>query len=213
MEAFNLSDRLINEAVNTFINVSKREYSITDEDIAIQVKNMLDSGYLPYDIDSFKILAKYLAIRSKNEDTKAICLTGETGRGKTCWMKHFAACKIYTATKLAEDYIKRGKCYLDMLICPPYYDIVPDGYYDIVIDDLGAEPTANIFGIKQELLSEIINTRYMFSESKKPLKLKTYITTNLNKQQLMERYSERTFSRINALCSIIKVNGSDKRLQ
>jgi len=75
----------------------------------------------------------------------------------------------------------------------------------LIIDDLGAEP--NIKNTEEYFYS-IINERLSKNKS-------TIITTNLNLDQILSRYGERTFSR---LCNksnsiLLKMNNSDLRMR
>ncbi len=73
----------------------------------------------------------------------------------------------------------------------------------LIIDDLGTELT-NSFTSSQ--LFQCLNERIL---RRKP----TAISTNLGLGQIVERYSERIFSRISSNYSIIKLFGSDIRIQ
>lgn len=75
--------------------------------------------------------------------------------------------------------------------------------YDLVIiDDLGTEIT-NTFVSSQ--LFDLINERHMGRKS-------TIISTNLNLDELRDRYSDRTFSRLTSTYQICKLTGPDYRL-
>lgn len=73
----------------------------------------------------------------------------------------------------------------------------------LIIDDLGTELT-NSFVSSQ--LFMCINERLMRKKS-------TIISTNLTAEQFMDRYSERTFSRIFSNYAMIKLIGKDIRIQ
>lgn len=73
----------------------------------------------------------------------------------------------------------------------------------LIIDDLGTELT-NSFVSSQLFLC--VNERILRKKS-------TIISTNLTTEQFMERYSERTFSRISSSYNMIKLIGRDIRIQ
>lgn len=73
----------------------------------------------------------------------------------------------------------------------------------VIIDDLGTEVTNNF--VASQLFS-LLNERHLRQKS-------TIISTNLNLEELRERYSERIFSRITSNYSICKLTGKDIRLQ
>ena len=73
----------------------------------------------------------------------------------------------------------------------------------LIIDDLGTE-FANSFTTSQLFL--ILNERLLRQKS-------TIISTNLNLNQMMDMYSERTWSRISSNYTLIKLFGDDIRIQ
>jgi xylose isomerase len=78
-------------------------------------------------------------------------------------------------------------------------------------DDLGIEPTGRHFGKDCNVMGEILLSRYdLFLKHK----IKTFITTNLNAQELEDRYGNRVRSRMRQLFNLIAFdkNVSDKRI-
>lgn len=73
----------------------------------------------------------------------------------------------------------------------------------LIIDDLGTE-LSNSFTVSQLFLC--LNERILRQKS-------TIISTNLNLSQLVDTYSERTFSRISSNYTMIKLFGNDIRIQ
>ncbi len=73
----------------------------------------------------------------------------------------------------------------------------------LIIDDLGTE-LSNSFTTSQLFLC--LNERILRQKS-------TIVSTNLNLNQLVETYSERTFSRISSNYTMIKLFGDDIRIQ
>ncbi|BDD12961.1 hypothetical protein FUAX_53930 (plasmid) [Fulvitalea axinellae] len=70
----------------------------------------------------------------------------------------------------------------------------------VLFDDLGAEIDVNHYGSKISPMEQILQTRYGLSE--KGL-AKTHFTTNLNPEQLAQRYGEKGLSRLQGMCNII----------
>jgi DNA replication protein DnaC len=90
---------------------------------------------------------------------------------------------------------------------------VPGAYVDFLdrleavdllhVDDVGAERT-NPWVLEQ--LYAIVNARY---ESERAI----VITTNLDREQLVEQITERTVSRLEEMCEVIPLFGADARLR
>lgn len=73
----------------------------------------------------------------------------------------------------------------------------------LIIDDLGTELSNNFTNSK---LFECINQRLLYGKS-------TIISTNLTIKGIMERYSERIFSRISSSYKLLKMYGDDIRFK
>ena len=98
----------------------------------------------------------------------------------------------------------RGLCRLDI----SRYSSVPPHYYDLIIDDIGAEPTEQIvYGTRFNAIADIIERRYLIFPE-----WKTHVSTNLTEGQLEERYGERVFSRMNEMCHFVTLTGKDRRM-
>ena len=134
-----------------------------------------------------------------------ILLTGGSGLGKTFLMR-----------AMASRLIERGK---NVLIISAYsfLQIARRSYFDsedsirelmdaqvLMLDDLGSEPLMQNVTIEQ--LFQLINVRQSRG-------LSTVISTNLNLQELRERYTERIASRLNnpKNCMILTLAGRDLR--
>ncbi len=126
---------------------------------------------------------KYLTCMGIEEDT--IC--GHMCSNKSAYALHTAQgiFKAYTLDKGRIDYI------LD----------VPA----LFIDDLGFEPVvANLFGTSGYPLVEVICYRY-------DRQLPTFISTNLSKKQVLERYGERFADRFKSMFRVIGFNNESYR--
>ncbi len=80
---------------------------------------------------------------------------------------------------------------------------------ELVIDDIGTEPLNNKdYGTDMNLVADIIRLRY--NKSQKGYSV-THITTNLDKEQIKERYGDRIADRMNEMFIPILVTGESKR--
>ena len=133
---------------------------------------------------------------------------GDTGIGKT-----------FLSNCIAKEVLDKGHSVI-YFTAFQLFDILSMGVFDkdkkamtahqnifecdlLIIDDLGTE-LINAFTNSQLFLC--LNERILRKKS-------TIISTNLNMQQLMEIYSERTFSRILKYYKIIKMFGDDIRIK
>ncbi|WP_149304207.1 ATPase [Pareuzebyella sediminis] len=74
-------------------------------------------------------------------------------------------------------------------------------------DDLGVEPTGRHFGQDCNVMGEILLSRHeLFIEDKR----KTHATTNLNAQELEERYGTRVRSRMRELFNLVAFDRASK---
>lgn len=80
-------------------------------------------------------------------------------------------------------------------------------------DDLGVEPSGRFYGKDCNVMGEVLLSRYdLYMKSKR--KVKTHATTNLNAQELEERYGNRVRSRMRELFNLIAFDkkSKDKRV-
>ncbi|WP_338356913.1 ATPase [Yeosuana marina] len=132
---------------------------------------------------------------------KGILLSGPVGCGKTSLMKllrhvvpHHKPYEVIPSRNIAFAFNNIG------------YKIIED-YGDkkfYCFDDLGVEPTGRHFGKDCNVLGEILLSRYDLFLSNN---IKTHATTNLNAQELEERYGNRVRSRMRELFNLV---GFDK---
>ncbi|MDT0294889.1 ATPase [Mesonia ostreae] len=79
-------------------------------------------------------------------------------------------------------------------------------------DDLGAEPAGRFYGKDLNVMGEVLLSRYeLYLQTKH--KIKTHATTNLNAEELEERYGNRVRSRMRELFNLIAFDkgAGDKR--
>ncbi len=82
-------------------------------------------------------------------------------------------------------------------------------------DDLGVEPVGRHYGKDCNVMGEVILSRYdLFSFPDPARRIKTHATTNLNAQELEERYGNRVRSRMRAMFNLIgfEKRSKDKRV-
>ena len=146
----------------------------------------------------------------ENPDEKNLLFTGNTGLGKT-----------FLSNCIAKEILSKGKTVLYQT-SPIMLDSIVDyrfgktdlqEAYDniinvdlLIIDDLGVE-ALNQF--KSSELFNIINDRLLFHTGGPK---KTIISTNLNMNNLFDRYGERIFSRLASYYNICRFFGDDIRL-
>ncbi len=132
---------------------------------------------------------------------------GDTGVGKT-----------FLLNCVANELIRQGRSVIyftsfelfDTIARFTFRENNPDALYDhlfdcdvLLIDDLGTE-LVNSFVSSQLFL--IVNERILHKKS-------TIISTNLSVNEIIDNYTERTFSRISLVYDIIKLTGADIRIK
>ena len=77
-------------------------------------------------------------------------------------------------------------------------------FREIVLDDIGAEPTFNNYGVKFDILDYLIDRRMESAE-------RTHFTTNLSKNEIASRYGGRVIDRLAEMCRSVKFEGRSLR--
>lgn len=157
----------------------------------------------------FTNLVKYF-----NEDNsgeydlqKGILLAGPNGTGKTTFLKTFskysiaAACKqfeVFNTQDVVDSVLAQG----DMSAILGHYQNVE--YRSKGYDEIGSEQDLKIWG------NDVYPIRQILSQRSNQRKM-THGTTNLDKQDLLEKYGDRVSSRIEQDFNFIELIGKDYR--
>lgn len=187
------------------ISWGDREYC---ETLFVQIFRSVDLS-----VERYEHLPEYEQIVDWMHNTggKGLLMMGDCGRGKSI----IATCVIPVLLKMqskggyavhAEDFDKPYPFATSTEGCDPKaknIDYLAHTSFPI-IDELGVEPRCNNFGERFEGFNRIINNaeRYL-----KPV----FITTNLTKLELLDRYGERTIDRLMHLCRIVEFKGDSLR--
>ena len=148
---------------------------------------------------------------------KGILLSGPVGCGKTSLMKliphfipHMKKYEIIPSRNLAFQFNNEGFKVIEQYSNNNFY----------CFDDLGIEPTGRHFGKDCNVMGEILLSRYdLFIKHHSNVSFRaqsrnlTHATTNLNAQELEERYGNRVRSRMRQLFNLIAFDkeSRDKR--
>jgi DNA replication protein DnaC len=78
---------------------------------------------------------------------------------------------------------------------------------NVFFDDLGAETKGKFYGENMEAFEKLIQIRY---NEFRDFGTVTHFTTNLTKNEILERYGERIVSRLKEMCDITVLGGNSK---
>lgn len=174
-----------------------KNFKIYEEDEVVLYKLCI------YFIRDFEACAKL-----NLDPNKGILLSGPVGCGKTSLMKllrhivpHQKSYELIPARNITFAFNNIG-----------YKTIQEYGNSNFYcFDDLGVETTGRHFGKDCNVMGEILLSRYdLFLQRK----IRTHATTNLNAQELEERYGNRVRSRMRQLFNLIAFDkeSKDKRI-
>lgn len=193
------SERLENDYKRAFEVLEKNGY-VFERSLNFQLHKLSDhlpaiSKILQMTVQNTKLVQE---VFNFFEDTngKHLCLLGSCGTGKTLLATKvipliFAAYfrKIFKVIKACDlnDRLQEAKEY-------PF----------VVIDDFGTESTAVNFGNKIEAFNEVI-------DSVEGRKCFIVLTSNLDANQIKQKYGVRTYDRLRGLFKVIQVNEKSMR--
>tara|TARA_R110002051_G_scaffold63132_5_gene114903 strand:- start:633 stop:1295 length:663 start_codon:yes stop_codon:yes gene_type:complete len=138
---------------------------------------------------------------------KGLLLSGPVGCGKTSLMKlmrhlvpHYRPYEVIPARNITFGFNNVGFKIIEAYGDKKFY----------CFDDLGVEPTGKYFGKDCNVIGEILLSRYDLFLNHKIL---THATTNLNAEELEDRYGNRVRSRMRELFNLVAFDtkAEDKR--
>ncbi|MFA6549636.1 MAG: hypothetical protein WCT39_06915 [Candidatus Margulisiibacteriota bacterium] len=189
--------------------ISRTEYEPTQADLARAAVSMIENKYLPYEQESFKALAKWLA-RYQQGHKHGLLLCGNVGTGKTYFMQ--SCLRIRTIAR-AGKFVEMWKSESGIMtnhFWRETIDVFDSETWtrNIIIDELGQEPVCNLYGTVSEVMEEVLNQRYLDWQKTRAL---TLVTSNLRPSQLNNRYGSRAADRMREMMDLIEFNGESLR--
>lgn len=190
-----LFDRILSQL--NMPSCAERVGEISEDDLVKWGNAMARSGYR-HNAETLQALQKYLA-------GYGLLIFGNVGVGKTFF---FAA--ISGAIRQICPGMRKPKLWKIMSIAGKRMDEIRESLRElndseIVVDDIGSEPTYNEFGNRWEILPWIIEAR-LSSE------MRTHFTTNLTAVELENRYGARTVDRLHEMAASVKFYGRSNRV-
>jgi predicted ATPase len=169
----------------------------------------------------FDKLCLYFGAKNNGYRKKGIMLIGKVGTGKTSLFRIFDQFTrywhrenmfvLYQAKEIERIYAKEGQAGFDKVLynsCPWFGDPNFQKIYNICVDDIGTEAKAKNYSSVIEPVEELILSRYELFITKGTI---THFTTNLGVNELKKRYSNRAISRLNEMCQVLYLKGTDRR--
>ncbi|MFD1315213.1 ATPase [Namhaeicola litoreus] len=142
------------------------------------------------------------------DPNKGILLTGPVGCGKTSFMKLLSTITpkkktfdLIPARNITFEFSNQGFSVIEKY----------GNHKSYCFDDLGVEPNGRHFGAECNVMGEVLLSRYDLFVNHK---VKTHATTNLNAQELENRYGNRVRSRMRAMFNLVGLDNlvKDKRI-
>lgn len=147
---------------------------------------------------------------------KGILIMGNVGVGKTELMKFFQknkkqCYKVISCNEVADDYSHFKNDIAEVYSTPIQKamndaDVFFQREIGYCFDDLGTEEIKNDYGNKKNVMADILMAIY----NKKQFS-KFFITTNLNSEEIIERYGSRINSRLREMFNVFVLEGNDMR--
>jgi energy-coupling factor transporter ATP-binding protein EcfA2 len=190
------------EKVKRYLNIKGKflfgaKFNIHDEDKELLLK-----------LSSYFVADRETCSNLGIDIDKGILLTGPVGCGKTTLMRllpyiipHKTASTLIPCRNLVFGFNGIGS-----KLIQDY-----DNNRSYCFDDLGVEHTGRFFGKDCNVMGELLISRY---DSFKSNGIKTHITTNLNADEIQNKYGERVRSRMREMFNLISFseNSFDKRV-
>lgn len=137
--------------------------------------------------------------------SNGIIMTGQPGVGKTTLLR---SPRMVSAAKLAMEFQANGLDAVKTLI----NNQIQYQNLRVVIDDLGIEEDVKHYGNQLDPIAYVVQSIYDINQVAEQ-KIKLYITTNLDKDELTERYGIRVVDRLWEMCDRIVLEDTNMRLQ
>ncbi|NEW77909.1 MAG: ATPase [Gelidibacter sp.] len=195
------------EKIKTYLNI--KGYLLFGSTFKLYPEDDL----LLYKLCCYFIQDHYSCSQMGIDTNKGLLLSGPVGCGKTSLMKllpHLAPHKtnyeIIPTRNIVFNFNATGFEVLDRYNETRNY----------CFDDLGIEPTGCHYTKECNVMGEILLSRHDLYINSKNLvaergRSKTHITTNLNAEELEQRYGNRVRSRLREMLNVIAFDSKDKR--
>jgi DNA replication protein DnaC len=182
----------LSTAVDTAMaNIGKTRHKpvkpVTDAQVEARIMQMAALGYVPTSetVDVVRVILS----------GRGVMLSGFAGRGKTFLIRCMGI-RIYDCKEICEYGLSRISSWYEWT----------DGHA-VCIDDIGSEHVVSEYGSKDELVRAIVAHR---SDHQRAT---THVTTNLPSTDIVDRYGDRTLSRLVGMCVPFKITGDDWRMK
>jgi len=202
-------------------NIEKAPEELTEEDVDMCSRYLNARGFLTVkDSDAqnaHRALARRIAEHIHGTARKGLWLWGLPGRGKSRYLELFCTdiiprCPVMSAMDVYSTYQTLGIPGVVGNLYQEYaYDVAPDGYHAMGIDDVGIEPLGRRYGEVLEVMAVVIDERYRHWQRRGYAGM-TIFTSNLSPLDVRERYGVRSASRLAEMCESIELTGPDWRL-
>lgn len=212
-------------AYPTFDNIDEYEMYVYSIAQTLAEQEDFDFDIKDYQSEIFNELVAYFGnfhddLKFINPKKKGIMIVGPMGIGKTFIFKIFRS-NPYQSFKLvsAKNLAKAAKTDSNNFFESIKKWILPNisnNFFGqkqlaLMIDDLGTEDNINDFGNKTNVIQDVIEERYeSFKKDKFP---NLFITTNLTKEQLIERYGARSIDRLSEMLNVYSFDSALKSLR
>lgn len=185
------------------------------EKILPRIQGMIQDEGLDNDPPKLAEIVAKIA-KAQTADGKGIIFLGSVGSGKTRRAEFIAnLCDInfISADRIGAIWMECGgdvEFFKEAIYADNSYrkyNYVPPFMNDLIIDDMGIEEKQyQCYGNTLDVMKELIYLRYNVFP-----KWRTFFTTNLSKEDLLERYGERCFSRLCEMCGFVPLTHPDRR--
>lgn len=193
------SEMLENEYKNAFEVLEKNGY-VFEESLSFKMPNLSNhllaiSSQVGIEIKETQLIREVFNYL-ENTNGKHLCLLGSCGVGKTLLATKIIPLIFCASLKKIFKVIKA--CDLNERLNEA------KTYPFVVIDDFGTESTAVNFGNKVEAFNEVI-------DSVEGRRCFFVVTSNLDANQIKQKYGVRTYDRLRGLFKVVQINDKSMR--